>query len=115
MNNHKAMPGVASALVKERNAKGQIKVEYPWLDESLRSDWVCARTSPERLTICARASGWPDNRPRSSRAAIASPLRVSRMAGSAAVIPIRAVSVSVWPDFRRAILQRRTACSRSNG
>jgi uncharacterized protein involved in type VI secretion and phage assembly len=40
MNHHKAMPGVASALVKERNGKGQIKVEYPWLDESLRSDWI---------------------------------------------------------------------------
>lgn len=40
MKDARTMPGVVSALVKDRNAKGQVKVEYSWLDETLRSDWV---------------------------------------------------------------------------
>jgi uncharacterized protein involved in type VI secretion and phage assembly len=32
--------GVATALVKERNGKGEVKVEYQWLDQTLRSDWI---------------------------------------------------------------------------
>lgn len=36
----RTMPGVVSALVKDRNGKGQVRVEYSWLDEVLRSDWV---------------------------------------------------------------------------
>ncbi len=32
--------GIALAVVRERNGKGEVKLEYPWLDQSLRSEWV---------------------------------------------------------------------------
>jgi phage baseplate assembly protein V len=32
--------GVTIGLVRERNDQGQVKLEYPWLDATLRSDWV---------------------------------------------------------------------------
>jgi phage baseplate assembly protein V len=32
--------GVVIGLVKERNGLGQVKLSYPWLDDSLRSDWA---------------------------------------------------------------------------
>jgi uncharacterized protein involved in type VI secretion and phage assembly len=32
--------GVVIGLVKERNGKGQVKLAFPWLDETIRSDWV---------------------------------------------------------------------------
>jgi phage baseplate assembly protein V len=34
------MPGVAVAVVTDRDNNGQVRLTYPWLDESLRSDWV---------------------------------------------------------------------------
>lgn len=32
--------GVTVAIVRERNGRGQVKLEYPWLDDTLRSDWA---------------------------------------------------------------------------
>ena len=32
--------GVTVAIVRERNGQGQVKLEYPWLDDTLRSDWA---------------------------------------------------------------------------
>jgi uncharacterized protein involved in type VI secretion and phage assembly len=32
--------GVVIGQVKERNGLGQVKLAFPWLDESVRSDWV---------------------------------------------------------------------------
>lgn len=40
MSRTERQSGVVSAIVRERNGRGQIKVEYPWLDQSLRSDWI---------------------------------------------------------------------------
>jgi hypothetical protein len=40
MNAHSTTQGVGAAIVRERNGKGQIKVEYPWLDSTVRSDWI---------------------------------------------------------------------------
>lgn len=34
------IPGVTVATVIDRNDNGQVKLAYPWLDESLRSDWA---------------------------------------------------------------------------
>jgi phage baseplate assembly protein V len=40
MSLHDRIPGVAVATVVERDNNGQVKLNYPWLDASLRSDWV---------------------------------------------------------------------------
>jgi uncharacterized protein involved in type VI secretion and phage assembly len=34
------LPGIAIAIVAERDNNGQVRLSYPWLDPSLRSDWV---------------------------------------------------------------------------
>jgi uncharacterized protein involved in type VI secretion and phage assembly len=34
------IPGVAVAVVADRDNNGQVRLTYPWLDESLLSDWV---------------------------------------------------------------------------
>jgi uncharacterized protein involved in type VI secretion and phage assembly len=34
------LPGVAIGIVLERDGKGRVKLSYPWLDATLRSDWM---------------------------------------------------------------------------
>jgi phage baseplate assembly protein V len=34
------MPGVALGVVEDRDGRGRVRLHYPWLEESLRSDWV---------------------------------------------------------------------------
>jgi uncharacterized protein involved in type VI secretion and phage assembly len=40
-----AINGVTIGVVRERNDKGEVKLEYPWLDTKLRSDWVSVASS----------------------------------------------------------------------
>jgi uncharacterized protein involved in type VI secretion and phage assembly len=40
MQTQSTTQGVAAAIVRERNGRGQIKVEYPWLDSTVRSNWI---------------------------------------------------------------------------
>lgn len=40
MRNVGQIHGVTVALVRERNGQGQVRLEYPWLDPNLRSDWA---------------------------------------------------------------------------
>ncbi|CAO3443982.1 phage baseplate assembly protein V [Azospirillum largimobile] len=39
-NTRIGMPGVAVGLVRERDGQGRVRLEYPWLDRDLRSDWI---------------------------------------------------------------------------
>jgi uncharacterized protein involved in type VI secretion and phage assembly len=32
--------GVAMGLVKDRDGQGRVRVEFPWLDDTLLSDWI---------------------------------------------------------------------------
>lgn len=34
------MPGLAIGIVRERDGKGRVRLTFPWLDDTLQSDWV---------------------------------------------------------------------------
>jgi phage baseplate assembly protein V len=40
MSAQESIAGIALALVHDRDDQGRVRLSYPWLDESLLSDWV---------------------------------------------------------------------------
>jgi phage baseplate assembly protein V len=40
MRNVGQINGVAMGLVQDRDGQGRVRVQFPWLDEMLRSDWI---------------------------------------------------------------------------
>lgn len=34
------MPGVAIGIIRERDGRGRVRLAYPWLDDTLLSDWM---------------------------------------------------------------------------